>query len=98
MLTLTLDLNTAATLLGTEPEPLLKFIRRETLPGVLFFEAQPKVSVFTLASLLNTTPATLMNWLEDEALADLIEAVADDECYEGEAAKRAYEVLLAGED
>ena len=80
---LTLDLNTSATLLGTEPSLLLKFIEREALPGVLFFDDQPKVSVFTLANLLNTTPQTLLDWMEDEALADLIEEVEEDEWYEG---------------
>jgi len=98
MPTLTLDLSTSAALLGTEPEVLLQFMQREALPGVLFFETEPKVSVFTLAQLLNTTPATLMDWIEDEALAELIEAVDDEERYEGDEAKLAYQALLAEAD
>ncbi|WP_416674379.1 hypothetical protein [Egbenema bharatensis] len=88
---LTLDLTTSASLLGTEPELLLQFIQREQIPGVLFFDAQPKVSVFTLANLLNTTPEALMEWLEDEALAEWIEEVNEDEWFEGEAGKELYE-------
>lgn len=95
MPTLTLDLATSATLLGTEPEVLLQFIQREAVPGVLFFDAQPQVSVFTLAHLLNTTPEVLMDWIEDEALATLMEAVEGDEWYEGEEAYQAYQAVLA---
>ncbi|NJN22761.1 MAG: hypothetical protein HC812_18300 [Leptolyngbya sp. RL_3_1] len=95
MPTLTLDLATSATLLGTEPEVLLRFIQREAVPGVLFFEPQPQVSVFTLAHLLNTTPEVLMDWIEDEALATLMEAVEADEWYEGEEAYQAYQAVLA---
>jgi len=97
MPTLTLNLATSAMLLGTKPELLLQFIQREALPGVLFFEVEPKVSVFTLAKLLNTTPEALMTWMEDEALAELIEDVEDDVYYEGEDAQNAYKALLAGD-
>jgi hypothetical protein len=96
MPTLTLDLNTSAILLGTEPDRLLQFIQRENLPGVLFFETQPQVSVFTLANLLNTTPEKLMEWLEDEALGELMDEVEEDEWYEGDAGQQAYRALLDG--
>jgi hypothetical protein len=91
---LTFDLATSAHILGTEPESLLQFIRREKLPGVLFITDQPQVSIFTLANLLNTTPEMLMNWLEDDALADLIEEVDEDEWFEGEAGKKVYESFV----
>ncbi|MGB3491370.1 MAG: hypothetical protein WBA57_01490 [Elainellaceae cyanobacterium] len=55
------------------------------------------MSVFTLAYLLNTTPEVLMDWLEDEALAEMIEEVDGDECYEGDEGRRVYESLVAGE-
>jgi len=97
MPTLTLDLNTSAVLLGTQPDRLLQFIQRENLPGVLCFEAQPQVSVFTLANLLNTTPENLMEWLEDEALAELMDEVEEDEWYEGDAGQQVYQALLDGE-
>ncbi|MEM9216117.1 MAG: hypothetical protein AAGD25_17450 [Cyanobacteria bacterium P01_F01_bin.150] len=92
---LTLDLATSASLLGTEPESLLEYIHRKDLPGVLFFTEQPKVSVFTLANLLNTTPASLMEVLEDEALAELMEEADDDEWFEGDDARKAYDALIA---
>lgn len=97
MTALTLDLSMSAALLGTEPEVLLQFIQREALPGVLFFGAEPKVSVFTLAQLLNTTPEALMDWMEDEALAELMDAVEDDECCAGDEAQLIYQALLAEE-
>jgi hypothetical protein len=96
MPTLTLDLHTSAILLGTQPDRLLQFIQRENVPGVLFFEPQPQVSVFTLANLLNTTPEELLEWLEDEALAELMDDVEDDEWYEGDAGQQAYQTLLNG--
>lgn len=92
---LTLDLTASATLLGTEPEVLLRFIQQEAVPGVLFFESQPQVSVFTLANLLNTTPEVLLDWIEDDALAALMEAVETDEWYEGDNAHSAYRAVLA---
>ncbi len=94
---LTLDLTTSASILGTEPDALLRFIQHENIPGVLFFSERPQVSVFTLAHLLNTTPEVLINWLEDEALADLIEEVDEDEWHEGDEGRRVYESLVAEE-
>lgn len=79
----------------TQPHPfMLQFIQREKLPGVLFITDHPKVSVFTLTNLLNTTPEMLMNWLEDDALADLIEEVDEDEWFEGEEGKKVYESFV----
>ncbi|MGF1566769.1 MAG: hypothetical protein ACFCVD_01615 [Nodosilinea sp.] len=97
MPTLTLDLTTSAQLLGTEPDLLLNFIQREKLAGVLFFEARPQVSVFTLAGLLNTTPEVLLDWMEDESLANLIEEVDDDAYLDEKDGKLFYQSLLKGE-
>lgn len=94
---LTFDLTTSASILGTEPDALLRFIQNENIPGVLFFSERTKVSVFTLAHLLNTTPEILMDWLEDEALAELIEEVDEDEWFEGDEGRRVYESLVAEE-
>ena len=91
---LTLDLDISASILGTEPELLLKFVQTENIPGVLFFTAQPKVSIFTLAQLLNTQPETLLAWLEDEALAELIEEVDEDEWFEGQEGQSVYQAIL----
>lgn len=91
---LTLELKTSAELLGTEPDLLLRFIQKENLPGILYFDTQPQVSIFTLANLLNTTPETLMEWLEDDALAELIDEVEEDEWFEGQAGKHFYQSLV----
>jgi hypothetical protein len=98
MTSLTLDLDTSAFILGTDPEQFLKFVQLRKLPGVLSFSEQIQVSIFTLAELLNTSPETLLNWLEDEAFSDLIEDVDDDEYFEGEEARTAYEAILRGKD
>ena len=97
MTSLTLDLDTSALLLGVDPEEFLKFVELTNLSGVLAFSEQVKVSVFTLAKLLNTTPETLVDWLEDEVLSDLIEELDEDEYFEGEEARKVYESILRGE-
>ncbi|MBD2232365.1 hypothetical protein [Phormidium tenue] len=94
---LTLDLSTSASILGTQPDLFLRFLKTKNIPGVLFFAEEPQVSIFTLAQLLNTQPEILMDWLEDEALGQLIEEVDDDEWLEGEAGQAFYQSILAGE-
>jgi hypothetical protein len=98
MTSLTLDLDTSAFLLGTNPEEFLKFAEISQLPGILAFSKQIKVSIFTLAKLLNTSPETLIDWLEDEAFAELIEEIDDNEYFEGEEAQKAYQSILNGKD
>lgn len=92
---LTLDLHTSASILGTDPDLFLEFIRMEELPGILFFANEPKISIFTLAQLLNTEAEVLWNWLEDEVIAELIEEVEEDEWFDGEAGHLAYASILA---
>jgi hypothetical protein len=94
---LTLNLQTSAALLGTDPEQFLKFIQMEKTPGVLFFSEQPQVSIFTLAQLLNTSPEILLNWLEDAALVELIEEVDGDEWFDREEGQAVYQAILAEE-
>ena len=94
---LTLDLSTSASILGTQPDLFLKFLRAKNIPGVLFFAEEPQVSIFTLAQLLNTQPEILMDWLEDRALGQLMEEVDDDEWFEGEAGLAFYRSVLAEE-
>ena len=38
-----------------------------------------------------------MEWLEDEALAELMDEVEEDEWYEGDAGQQVYQALLDGE-
>lgn len=94
---LTFDLDTSASILGTEPDLFLEFIRTQNIPGILFFAEKPQVSIFTLAQLLNTKAEILLDWLEDEALAELIEEVDDDEWIEGEEGQSIYQSILAEE-
>jgi len=94
---LTFDLDTSASILGTEPDLFLEFIRTQNIPGILFFAEKPQVSIFTLAQLLNTKAEILLDWLEDEALAELIEEVDDDEWLEGEEGQSFYQSILAEE-
>lgn len=94
---LTLDLSTSASILGTQPDLFLRFLKTKSIPGVLFFSEEPQVSIFTLAQLLNTQPEILMDWLEDEALGQLMEEVDDDEWLDGEAGRAFYQSVLAKE-
>lgn len=75
----------------------LKFIKAKDIPGVLFFTEKPQISIFTLAELLNTRPEILLNWLEDEHIAQLIEEVDEDEWFEGEEGQLAYQAILSQE-
>ncbi len=95
MPSLTLDIYTSASILGTEPELFLRFVQKEHIPGVLFFTDQPQIPIFTLAQLLNTSPETLLDWLEDVALAELIEEVDEDEWFEGQEGQSVYQAMLA---
>lgn len=97
MTSLTLDLDTSALLLGIDSKEFLEFIELTQLSGVLAFSNSIKVSIFTLAKLLNTTPETLVDWVEDEALSELIEELDEDEYFEGEEARKVYESILRAE-
>ena len=97
MTSLTLDLDTSALLLGIDSKEFLEFIELTQLSGVLTFSKSKKVSIFTLAKLLNTTPETLVDWVEDEALSELIEELDEDEYFEGEEARKVYESILRAE-
>jgi hypothetical protein len=92
---LTLKLTISASIVGTQPDVLLQFLTQRNIPGVLFFSDEPQVSIFTLAQLLNTQPEILLDWLEDEALGELIEEVDDDEWFEEEDGKGFYRSTLA---
>ncbi len=96
MFRLTMDLNTSAQLLGTEPQTLLEYAEREQLGGLLRFNGQWMVSVFTLAHLLGTSSDELIEVMEDFALGTLMDAVKDDELLDSEAGWQAYQEYLNG--
>ena len=79
MLRLTIDLESSAELLGTRPETFLGFVEQQQLEGVLKFKDGWRVSIFTLAKVLNTSTQNLLNVLEDAVLGKLLEEVEDNE-------------------
>ncbi len=95
MVQLAFDLKSSAALFGTAPEIFLEFAQREQLEGVIKLNGDWRVSIFTLAQLLNTTPANLLELLEDYGLGQLIEETADDEWFEGQAGQQIYQNYLA---
>lgn len=90
MFVLTLPLQPSADVLGTEPDILQKFLQAENIAGVIKLEKGWRISIFTLAQLLNTTPETFLDLLEDEALGELLEQVEDDETFSREDALQIY--------
>ena len=71
MLTLTIDMPSSAQILGTKPEALRSFLAHENMAGVLKFGSQWRLSIFTLAQLLNTTPQILLELIEDDIYVDI---------------------------
>jgi len=95
MIRLTMDLKSSAEVLGTEPEALLELMKREQIGGLLRLDDQWRVSIFTLAGLLNTSPVELLELLEDYALGEMIEEVEGDEFFEGQEGWQVYQSYLA---
>ncbi|HOT92945.1 MAG TPA: hypothetical protein PLJ78_13885 [Anaerolineae bacterium] len=91
MFQLTIDIQTSAKVLGITPEAFQAFAEREQLEGVLKLREGWRVSIFTLARLLNTTPETLLEFLEDYALGQRMLEVADDEVLTAAEARAAYQ-------
>ena len=81
MLALTMDLDSSAELLGTQSQTFQLFLEEEQVQGVLKLSDGWRISIFTLALLLNTTPTILLELLEDYMLGQLIEEVENDEYY-----------------
>jgi hypothetical protein len=94
MFQLTMDLKSSAETLGTEPQAFLEFVQREKIKGILRLDDQWRVSIFTLADLLNTSTGALLELMEDYALGELIEEVEGDELFEGEAGRQVYQSYL----
>jgi hypothetical protein len=96
MVRLAIDMEMTAQALGTDRKALVEFIEREQIPGVLKLNGEWRVSVFTLAQLLNTTPEMLIEVLEDATLGDLLDEVDDDDWFEGEEGQQVYQRYLSG--
>ncbi len=95
MVQLTIDLESSAELLGTEPEAFLEFVAREQIEGIIKLNGKWRVSIFTLARLLDTTPQALLELLEDYALGQMLEEVEDDEYFEPQDGWQVYQAHLA---
>lgn len=94
MLELTVDMQTSAQVLGVAPEVFQELVEREHLEGILKVRAGWRVSIFTLARLLATTPETLLDLLEDYALGQRILEVADDQVVLAAEAREIYAAHL----
>jgi hypothetical protein len=95
---LTVDLATSAELLGTEPDAFLEFVTQKSIRGIIKIHNHWRVSIFTLAQLLNTTPALLMTMLEDDMLGHMLEEDAGEEGLAREEAMRVYQSYVAGSE
>ena len=92
---LTLDIELSAEILGVKPNDLRNMVEREHLQGVLKGDHQWRMSIFTLAKLLNTSPEVLLDFLEDYALGELMDEVGEDEFVEGDEAREVYQAYVA---
>lgn len=95
MIRLAMNVESSAQMLGTEPETFLKFVEREHIEGIIRLDDQWRVSIFTLARLLDTTTEILLELFEDYALGQMIEEVEDDEWLEGQEGWQIYQEYLA---
>ena len=95
MIRLAMNLKSSAEILGTESATLLELVKRERIAGVIRLDDQWRISVFTLARMLDTTPDTLLEFIEDYVLGQMIEEVASDEWLEGPEGREAYQRYLA---
>lgn len=69
MLHLTMDLRESAKILGVRPNDLVSYARQENINGVFKINGDWRVSIFTLAHLLNTTPHDLLDVLDTQQRA-----------------------------
>jgi hypothetical protein len=95
MVQLVMDLNASAEMLGTDPNAFLEFVEREHIQGVIKLNGGWRISIFTLARLLDTTPGDLLELLEDYALGQLLEEVEEDEWFESQTGQQVYQGYLA---
>lgn len=93
MLPLTLSLKSAADLLGYPSEVLLHTLERGEIEGI-HLDSEWRLSVFVLARLLGTSPETLLDYLEDELLAQKMAETERDEFFEPEEGRQIYQSYL----
>ncbi len=95
MVQLTVDPQTSSEITGADPESFLNFLQQSQSGSVIKLNNNWRVSIFTLAEILNTTPATLLDTLEDYELGRLIESVDDDDFFDADEGQKIYQQYLA---
>lgn len=95
MVQLTVDPQTSSEIMGADPESFLNFLQQSQSGSVIKLNNNWRVSIFTLAEILNTTPATLLDTLEDYELGRLIESVDDDDFFDADEGQKIYQQYLA---
>ncbi|MDH4209727.1 MAG: hypothetical protein OEV76_12685 [Anaerolineae bacterium] len=93
MITLTLDLKTSATILATSEDKLLERLQRQEVEGICLNDDW-RVPIFVLARLLSTTPDTLLEYLEDDILAQKIAETEEEELLDRNQARAIYQEYL----
>ncbi len=92
---LTMSLQQSAELLGTQPAHFEQYLLDNPLQGALNIHNEWRISLFTLAEMLNTSPRELLAVLEDESLGVLMDDVADDDRLSGDDSLAAYQQYLS---
>jgi len=96
VMTLALDLKTCAYLLDVEEPKLRSSVERGEIRG-LKLGNEWRISIFELARVLETSPDEILEYLEDIALAKMIQEVEEDESFTPEEGRSVYETYLHGE-
>ncbi len=94
MITLTVDLSTAATILGANEDDLLDMVQRQEIQGIRL-NGRWRLSVFVLADLLSTAPESLLEFIEDDIFARKIAETDDEELLTVDEARELYQEYLA---
>ncbi len=95
---LTMSLQQSAELLGTQPSHFEQYLLENPQQGALNIHNEWRISLFTLAKMLNTSPQELLAVLEDESLGILMDEVADDDILCGDENLAVYQKYLSDRD
>lgn len=94
MAPLAIDLQTSASLLGVTLDQMQQFVQAESQRGILRFDTHEwRVSVFSLARWLDTTPERLLDLMEDRAFGELLEEADAEEALSFEEGFAHYQML-----
>ncbi|MBU1152844.1 helix-turn-helix domain-containing protein [bacterium] len=97
MIPLAFDLKSSAELLSVKPKTLKELIEKREIEGIKI-GGEYRLSIFILSKLLRTTPETLLEFIEDSLLAQMIQEVEGDEIYTPEEGKEIYQQFLKREE